>query len=75
MRCDNDLVQEGDYKVQVLLKCGEPLFIEREYECLPGGLGCATVERWTYDPGPLRMLRILSFRDGRLTRIELARRP
>ena len=27
-------------------------------------------ERWTYDPGPGRLLRILHFRNGRLVRVE-----
>lgn len=75
MRCGNALVQEGDYKVQVLLTCGEPLFAERAYECLPGGLACDIVERWTYDPGPFRMLRIVTFRHGRVERIEQVERP
>lgn len=75
MRCGNALVQEGDYKVQVLLKCGEPLFAERAYECLPRGVACDFLERWTYDPGPFRMLRIITFRHGRVARIEQVERP
>lgn len=75
MRCGNALVQEGDYKVQVLLTCGEPLFVDRAYECLPGGLACDFVERWAYDPGPFRMLRIVTFRHGRVDRIEQVAHP
>lgn len=75
LRCGNDLVHEGDYKVQVLLKCGEPLFAERIYDCRPYGWGCSVVEQWTYDLGPYRMLRVLTFRNGRVAEIELADRP
>jgi hypothetical protein len=75
MRCGNDLVHEGDYKAQVLLKCGEPLLAEHIYECRPYGFGCGVVEQWTYDLGTYRMLRVITFRDGRVDRIELAQRP
>jgi len=74
MRCGNALVREGDRKVEVLLKCGEPLAAEKRHRCFYA-LGCETVEEWIYDVGSQKMLRVLTFRGGRLQRIEQVPRP
>ena len=65
-RCKNDLVQVGDPKSSVLVKCGEPFM--RDSSCQPGtGQGmvttydqngrpitvnppCENVDEWTYKP-------------------------
>ncbi len=75
MRCNASLVQIGDYKVEVLLKCGQPFFTERFY--IDGGRfgPCASVDQWAYYQGQSKFLRILEFERGRLTRIIAADRP
>jgi len=75
LRCGNTLVHEGERPAQVLLKCGEPLVREYHYECVPFEMVCPGVEKWTYDLGPQKMLRLLTFRGGRLREIELIERP
>ncbi len=73
MRCGNALVQEGDYKAQVLLKCGEPLFRDRFYEGVY--FPCQVIEQWTYDLGSQRFLRLLTFEEGQLREIKEIERP
>lgn len=74
MRCGAALVEEGDYKAQVLLKCGEPLFRERYYRG-DALTACEVIDQWTYDLGPGQFLRVLTFEEGRLERIEQVSRP
>ena len=73
MRCGNALVEEGDYKAQVLLKCGEPLLRDRFYE--GAYFPCRIIEQWTYDLGPQKFLRLLTFEEGQLREIEKIERP
>lgn len=66
-RCGTQLVQEGDRKHEVLEKCGEPDFRDRQPGVLLPGVGPVNVtETWYYNPGPHRLLRILTFHQGRL---------
>lgn len=79
--CGNRLVKEGDFKAQVLQKCGEPDFHETRVEyrstVLRGsglnqpGLDLirqepVTIDEWTYDFGPRRFMQALYFENGRL---------
>lgn len=82
-KCGKELVQRGDDKMEVLLKCGEPSYTEltslesgkRYGEDLKFGSSSrrATyfVEKWYYNCGPHEFIRILTFRNGRLRNIEL----
>ncbi len=78
MRCGSRLVSEGDHKIEVLSKCGEPALVE------PLGYGHYTVwphyahrhytayaliEEWTYNFGPRRFMRLVRFADGKVIRI------
>lgn len=81
-RCGPELITIGDDKVEVLLKCGEPSFSEltslesgRRYgEDLSygGRYGRTTyfVEKWYYNCGPHKFIKILTFRNGKVRRIE-----
>ncbi len=73
LRCGSDLVTVGDSKVEVLRACGEPMLIE-----VVGTEKTADrkeiLEEWTYDRGPGSFLQILTFRGGRLVRIESGER-
>jgi hypothetical protein len=83
--CGHSLVTEGDYKLQVLQKCGEPDYAESrvEYrtEVLRGsGLGQpgldiarqvpVQIDEWTYDFGRRRFMQWLRFENGRLSAIK-----
>jgi len=66
-RCKNDLVQVGDPKSSVQVKCGEPMMKDSSCQVLAGQAAttaydqygkpitvapaCETVEEWTYNPG------------------------
>lgn len=71
LRCDGRLVGKGDHKVVVRRHCGEPDFVDGPR----GGLHyrawyLPAEEEWYYNLGSRRLIRILSFRNGRLQRIE-----
>jgi len=71
----------GDLSWEVLTVCGDPDHQDRRVvqraiaQRWPGraaevALVSVTVERWIYDDGPDRLVRVLTFEDGRLVRIE-----
>lgn len=82
-RCHNDLVNLGDAKSSVQLKCGQPVL--RDAFCKAGdprpmpraGSGtkvvinnaCETVDEWTYNPGYGQFMTTLRFESGRLVAI------
>ena len=73
--CGEQLVSVGDSKTDVLAKCGEPTLKDSHVEEIRERLGdterkvFVTVEEWTYNPGPTRFVRILTFRNSTLTDI------
>ena len=85
MRCGETgpIVSSGDTTAAVRTKCGEPTHREKRQECresptgspraggqgLFQGIDCITVEMWTYNFGPRRLVQQLIFKSGRLTAI------
>lgn len=70
-RCGTDLVQKGDRKYDVVEKCGEPDFRDSHAGGYLPGIGPVDVtETWYYNQGPNRLLRILTFHQGRLRSLE-----
>ncbi len=77
LRCGSDLVEMGDFKADVLMKCGEPFLKDTVYvdndERVTGAVDkhghCLAIDQWTYNPGPGQFLTVLDFRAGRLVRI------
>jgi len=73
--CSEQLVSVGDSKTDVLAKCGEPSLKDSHMEEFREKLDgternvFVTVEEWTYNLGPTRFVRILTFRNSRLTDI------
>jgi len=72
LRCRGKLISLGDTKAEVLAKCGEPSLME-------GGTaeryslrrtGAASVEQWTYNFGPSKFMKILTFQGSKLKKIE-----
>jgi len=82
-KCRNDLVNVGDARATVLLKCGEPLVKDAFCRPLPvrgarpasgprGGhiVPCENVDEWVYNPGYGQFMTTLRFVEGRLVAIE-----
>jgi hypothetical protein len=74
LRCDADLVQRGMTHLEVVERCGVPVYelgwTDYRY---PGYL--VRVDEWTYELGDHRFRRQLIFENGRLLRIETRRKP
>ncbi len=75
--CSEQTVSVGDSKSDVLAKCGEPTWKDTRQEAfkqrLDSGLDRSvfvTVDEWTYNLGPNRFVRILTFRNGKLVDIK-----
>ncbi len=75
--CNNQIVSIGDTKVEVRAKCGEPASKEVFNEEIITKIEpnarhkvLAAVEEWTYNLGPQQFIRILTFRSGRLVKVE-----
>jgi hypothetical protein len=70
LRCDSELVSDGALKVEVVLKCGEPMakdsHVEEIRDRRTGLTIYVTVEEWTYNFGPRAFLQTVIFRNGRL---------
>ncbi|RKH53615.1 DUF2845 domain-containing protein [Corallococcus llansteffanensis] len=80
LRCDNKLVSEGASKADTLMKCGEPLTKESRTEVISNKvkvsspdrteqvsqevLSSVTIEEWTYNFGPHRLMQTAIFRNG-----------
>ncbi len=89
LRCIAGSAAEGDSRVSVLYKCGEPLL--KDNFCAPLHYGpdlqlvpqpwagmvvpCQAIEEWLYDRGPGYMVATLRFRAGVLQSIRYSRSP
>jgi len=88
-RCNNDLVNLGDAKSSVQLKCGRPVL--RDSFCKAGDArpmartdegakvvinnnACETVDEWTYNPGYGQFMTTLRFESGKLVAISYGER-
>lgn len=73
-RCDTDLIRRGMTPLEVLERCGLPVYelgwTDYRY---PGFL--VRVDEWTYEFGDNRFRRQLTFENGRLMRIEIRPKP
>ncbi len=83
LRCGKDLVQIGDYKADVLLKCGEPflkdtVYVDNDEVVITKDSKviepCKKMDQWTYKPGPGQFLTILDFKGGKLESIHYGNR-
>lgn len=89
LRCNGASASEGDSKVSVLFKCGQPLLADAycapvyyggSIEPLPPPIAgafvpCQPVEEWLYDRGPGNLMATVRFRDGRVQSIRYGRLP
>ena len=89
LRCNGATASEGDSKVAVLYKCGQPVLADSFCAPLyyPGSpypvpafiagayFPCRLVEEWLYDRGAGNFVAIIQFRDGRVQSIRYGRPP
>ena len=71
--CGGRTISTGETKSDILTKCGEPFYRtshDEELRVPTGGTGyrdvIVTVEEWTYNFGPQRFMRIITFRNGKV---------
>lgn len=73
-RCPNGaLVSTGDSISVVAMKCDPPSYKTSRMESGAGHRGAtilSSVEEWTYNEGPHRLIHILTFRNGILTQVQ-----
>ena len=85
LRCDNKLVSEGASKADALMKCGEPMSKESRTEVISNKVKVrspdrteqvsqevstsVTIEEWTYNFGPNRLMQTAIFRNGVLVEV------
>ena len=89
LRCNGQSVSEGDSRISVFYKCGDPLlkdtFCAPIYQ--PGAIRpvpepfaslmfpCVQVEEWLYDRGPGNLLATVRFQSGVVHSIVYGRTP
>jgi hypothetical protein len=89
LRCQNGIAAEGDSRLAMVYKCGEPLL--RDSYCAPvyysgsiypvpdpiAGLyvPCVYTEEWLYERGPGELLAAVRIRGGKVQSITYGRQP
>lgn len=81
MRCGHQLVHIGDYKMDVLEKCGEPDSVDKRFGARGSRLRHprgtleidqyeeVEIEEWIYNFGPRQFKQLLEFENGQLKSI------
>jgi hypothetical protein len=89
LRCGNGIADEGDSRLAVAYKCGQPLltdaycahvFYAQTLNPVPEPFAsvlvpCQQVEEWLYDRGPGNLMATVRFRFGRVQSIVYGRVP
>jgi hypothetical protein len=83
LRCGNHLVNEGDTAGELAARCGPPTDVDRRTVLrpaiiwragrpiqVPGGDIEVSLEIWTYNFGPNKLMRQIRVEDGRVRTIE-----
>ena len=89
LRCNGYSASEGDSKISVLYKCGQPLL--KDNYCSPvyysqtlqpvpepfasAYVPCQQIEEWLYERGPGQLIAIVRFRAGVVQSIRYGRDP
>jgi hypothetical protein len=89
LRCQNGIAAEGDSRLAVVYKCGQPAL--RDNYCAPvfysgsvntvpepiAGLyvPCVYTEEWLYERGPGEFLAVVRIRGGKVQSITYGRQP
>jgi len=89
LRCNGQSVAEGDSRLSLLYKCGEPQMAD--VYCVPINyqpmlqpvaapymnvvVPCLLVEEWLYDRGPGNLIAVVRIRSGIVQSINYGREP
>jgi len=89
LRCQNGIAAEGDSRLAVVYKCGQPVL--RDNYCAPvyysgsvfpvpepiAGVyvPCVYTEEWLYERGPGEFLAVVRMRGGKVQSITYGREP
>ena len=89
LRCTGGSAGDGDSRISVLYKCGQPAL--KDSFCAPLYYGpdlqlvsqpwagtvlpCQSIEEWLYDRGPGNLIATVRFRAGRVQAIVYGRQP
>ena len=66
IRCGTEIVSVGDPTIELLQKCGEPDL--KELIKTNGFI----IEKWTYNCGSARFMKIITLKGGKVQRVEVA---
>lgn len=76
-QCDDGIVEPGDLAYHVSARCGEPFWVDSWLEQRVFGPDqpielreTSRIEEWFFNLGPNRLIRKLTFRDGKLLDID-----
>lgn len=89
LRCNGRSASEGDSRLSVLYKCGQPLlrdsycaavYYTQTLQPVPEPIAaifvpCQQVEEWLYDRGPGNLMATVRFRAGVVQSIRYGREP
>lgn len=86
LRCNGAIAAEGDTKLSVYYKCGQPVLADASCAPVyylgvpypfPWGtfVPCQAVEEWLYDRGPGNLMATVRFRNGKVESIRYDRLP
>jgi hypothetical protein len=89
LRCNGATAAEGDSRLSLLYKCGQPLMADTYCAPVfyPGSptpvppaiagafVPCQPVEEWLYDRGPGNLMATVRIRDGKVQSIRYGKQP
>jgi hypothetical protein len=89
LRCSGGIVAEGDSRMSVIYKCGQPVLADTycspvyypgTFNLVPPGLAatvvpCLPIEEWLYERGPGTMNATVYLRSGVVQSIAYSRQP
>ena len=89
LRCTGGIVAEGDSRMSVIYKCGQPVLADTycspvyypgTYNLVPAPIAstlvpCLQIEEWLYQRGPGEMLATVYLRQGVVQSIAYGRQP
>jgi len=89
LRCNGDSVSEGDTRLSLVYKCGQPLLADTycapvyyapTYQPVPEPFAslvapCQVVEEWLYDRGQGNLMALVRLRSGVVQSIQYGRSP
>lgn len=68
-RCDGQIIETGDRALRVETLCGPPSLVENRPVSSVYGYAHDGTQTWTYNFGPRKLVRVLTFRNGRVADI------